>query len=49
MKNKVKFKQVVKIDDDSILDAIHLAYRLTYLKDTAIARFVDDTVLATIN
>jgi hypothetical protein len=39
----------VRIDDETILEAIHLSYRLTYLKDTAIARFVDDSVLATIN
>jgi hypothetical protein len=49
LQNKVKFKQVVRIDDETILEAIHLSYRLTYLKDTAIARFVDDSVLATIN
>jgi len=39
----------VKIEDESILEAIHLVYRLTYLKDTAIARFIDDSVLANIN
>ena len=47
--NELKFKQVVKIEDDSILEAIHLVYRLVYLKDTAIARFIDDQVLANIN
>ncbi|CDW88124.1 UNKNOWN [Stylonychia lemnae] len=47
--NELKFKQVVKIEDDQILDSIHLAYRLTYLKDTAIARFIDDQVLSNIN
>ena len=49
LQNKVKFKQVVNIEDDLIKDAIHLTYRLNYLKDTAMARFIDDSVLATIN
>ena len=39
----------MNITDENILDSIHLAYRLTYLKDTAIARFIDDSVLANIN
>lgn len=49
MKNELKFKQVVKISDPQILEYIHLVYRLTYLKDTAIARFIDDQVLSNIN
>lgn len=40
--SEVKFKQIVKIDNESILELIHLVYRLNYLKDTAIARFIDD-------
>lgn len=39
----------MNIEDDQIKDAIHLTYRLNYLKDTAMARFIDDSVLATIN
>ncbi len=42
LQNELKFKQVVQIEDESILEEIHLVYRLTYLKDTAIARFIDD-------
>ena len=49
LQNKLKFKQVVKIEDEQILDSIHLVYRLNYLKDTAIARFIDDSLLANIN
>lgn len=49
LKNQVKFKQVVTITDESILEAIHLNYRLSYLKDTAIARFIDDSVISSIN
>ena len=47
--NKVRFKTIVKINSEQILDSIHLVYRLNYLKDTAIARFVDDSVLSNIN
>jgi hypothetical protein len=32
----------VQINDESILESIHIVYRLIYLKDTAIARFIDD-------
>ena len=49
LQNELKFKQVVNIEDENILDSIHLVYRLTYLKDTAIARFIYDSVLANIN
>ena len=45
MKNEVKFKQIVKIENQDILNTIHFVYRLIYLKDTAIARFIDDSVL----
>ncbi len=47
--NKVRHKTIVKISNPQILDSIHLVYRLNYLKDTAIARFVDDSVLSNIN
>lgn len=49
LQNQVKFKEVVKIDNEEILESIHLVYRLTYLKDTAMARFIDDNVLANVN
>ena len=38
----------MNITDENILDSIHLAYRLTYLKDTVLARSIDDSVLANI-
>jgi hypothetical protein len=40
---------VVEIKDEAILENIHLVYRLNYLKDTAMARFIDDNVLASVN
>lgn len=45
----VKFKQIVVIENEQILNTIHLVYRLTYLRDTAIARFIDDSVLQNLN
>lgn len=49
LQNQVKFKEVVKIQDEAVLESIHITYRLTYLKDTAMARFIDDQVLANVN
>lgn len=49
MQNQVKFKSVVQIQNDLIMESIHLVYRLCYLKDTAMARFIDDGVLANVN
>jgi len=39
----------VKIEDEVILENIHMTYRLNYLKDTAMARFIDDQVLSNVN
>ena len=47
--HKVKFKKIVKIESEEINNTIHLVYRLHYLKDTAIARFIEDSVLQNIN
>lgn len=48
LENKVKFKEVVTIADPQIVSCIHLSYKLTFLKDTAMARFIDDTTSHTI-
>ncbi len=45
LKEEVKFKEVVNLDDESIVERIHFIYRLTYLKDTAIARFIEDSAI----
>jgi len=42
LEHKVSYREAVKINDAAVLHAIHLSYRLQYLKDTAMARFVDD-------
>jgi len=46
---KVKFKKVIDIDDEAIVERIHMNYRLIYLKDTAMARFIEDTAVSTLN
>lgn len=48
LETKVKFKEVVSINDSHIVGCIHLSYKLAFLKDTAMARFIDDTTSHTI-
>ena len=48
LEKKVKFKEVVSINDQHIVGCIHLSYKLAFLKDTAMARFIDDTTSHTI-
>lgn len=48
LQNKVKFKTAVTINDPHIVACIHLSYKLSFLKDTAMARFIDDTTSHTI-
>lgn len=48
LENKVRFKVAVTITDPHVVSCIHLSYKLTYLKDTAMARFIDDTTSHTI-
>jgi len=48
LQNKVKFKTAVTINDPHIVSCIHMSYKLSYLKDTAMARFIDDTTSHTI-
>ena len=42
LSNTVQFKEAVVIDDPSVIQNIHLSYKLQYLKDTAMARFIDE-------
>ena len=48
LKSKVKFKQAVMIEDPQVIYSIHLSYKLQYLKDTAMARFIDENTSHTI-
>jgi protein phosphatase-4 regulatory subunit 3 len=44
-----KFKEVVRIEDDSIKRKIHYTYRLQYLKDVVLARILDDPTFSVLN
>ena len=44
-----KFKNIFNIDDSSIIDKIKMNFRLTYLKDVAIARFIEETTIKNLN
>ncbi|KAH7065858.1 component of IIS longevity pathway SMK-1-domain-containing protein [Paraphoma chrysanthemicola] len=44
-----KFKEVVKIEDESIKRKIHYTYRLQYLKDVVLARILDDPTFSVLN
>lgn len=45
----MKFKKFIPLDDKDILDKIHLNYRLSYLKDTALATGLDESNLQMIS
>ena len=45
----VKFKNLLDIKNKEILHKIHLNLRLSYLKDTAICRFIEENTLKIIN
>jgi len=44
-----KFKEVVKIEDETIKRKIHSTYRLQYLKDVVLARILDDPTFSVLN
>lgn len=44
----MKFKKFLPLDDQEVLDKIHLNYRLSYLKDTALATGLDENNISTI-
>ncbi len=48
-KDVVKFKNPLNIDDEDILQKINLNLRLTYLRDTVLARTIDSNTIKTIN
>ena len=48
-KDIVKFKNLLNIDDQNILKKINQNLRLTYLRDTALSRLIDDNAVKTIN
>ena len=48
-KEVVKFKNPLKIEDEEILEKIHLNIRLQYLRDPVLARIIDNNTLKSIN
>ena len=44
-----RYKEVVRIDDDSVRRKIHATYRLQYLKDVVLARILDDPTFSVLN
>jgi protein phosphatase 4 regulatory subunit 3 len=49
LSDESKFKEVVKIEDESIKKKIHYTYRLLYLKDVVLARILDDPTFSVLN
>lgn len=45
----MKFRLFIPIDDDEIIEKIHMNYRLGYLRDTALATGLDESNLQTIS
>lgn len=45
---EVKFRNVLGMTDPAVLERIDLTYRLTFFKDTAIARWIDEDTNATL-
>jgi protein phosphatase-4 regulatory subunit 3 len=48
-KEIVKFKNILNLNNQEILEKIHMNNRLSYLRDTAIGRFIEDNPLKIIN
>lgn len=44
-----RFKEVVRIQDETIRRKIHCTYRLQYLKDVVLARILDDPTFSVLN
>ena len=48
LKEKAKFNNFITLTDKEVIDKIHLNYRLSYLKDTALATGLDEANIQTI-
>ena len=48
-KDYVKFENILNIEDEEILAKINQNLRLTYLRDTALSRLIDDNAIKAIN
>jgi hypothetical protein len=46
---RAKFKMVVEVKDEDVLQKIHQNYRMTYIKDAILLRYLDDATLGTLS
>lgn len=49
LNNQGRYKEVVRIKDDSVRRRIHQTYRLQYMKDVVLARILDDPTFSVLN
>ncbi|KAJ4416445.1 Platinum sensitivity protein [Neurospora sp. IMI 360204] len=49
LSNQTRFKEVVKIEDDTVRRKIQQTFRLLYLKDVVLARILDDPTFSVLN
>ncbi|KAJ1969013.1 Platinum sensitivity protein [Dispira parvispora] len=49
LSDRARFKEVVPITDPGVRQKIHQSFRLQYLKDTILARMLDDSIYQTIS
>lgn len=48
-REQVVFKNLLEIENKQILQKIHMNHRLTYLRDTATGRFIEEITIKNIN
>eukprot|EP00008_Paramoeba_atlantica_P008477 CAMPEP_0201486378 /NCGR_PEP_ID=MMETSP0151_2-20130828/10434_1 /ASSEMBLY_ACC=CAM_ASM_000257 /TAXON_ID=200890 /ORGANISM="Paramoeba atlantica, Strain 621/1 / CCAP 1560/9" /LENGTH=900 /DNA_ID=CAMNT_0047870973 /DNA_START=67 /DNA_END=2769 /DNA_ORIENTATION=+ len=48
LKNPDLFRQVIPFDDEEVLGKVHQTYRIQYLKETILHRYLDDCTFATL-
>lgn len=48
-KDQVNFKNLLNITNKDIIEKIHMNHRLTYLRDTATGRFIEEITIRNIN
>ncbi|KAL4446060.1 hypothetical protein ABPG74_011052 [Tetrahymena malaccensis] len=48
-KNEARFKQIIEIKNNEILEKIHMNYRLQYIKDSVIASYIEESTSNTFN
>ena len=49
LREQVKFRTVVRMEDDELIDTIHRSFRVTYLRDTLLRPTMDENSLSTLS